>query len=176
MIIRKADKSDLKKAYEVYSKVLKNEENGLTTIGWIRGVYPTEDTIQEAINADDFFVYVEDDKILACARINQIQVPEYAVADWEYKDIKDDKIMVLHTLAVDPDAGGKEIGSNFVKFYEDYALDHGCTHLRMDTNEKNSNARRLYKKLGYNEADIVPCDFNGIPNIRLVCLEKKLKG
>lgn len=76
MIIRKADKSDLKKAYEVYSKVLKNEEMGLTTIGWIRGVYPTEDTIQEAINADDFFVYVEDDKILACARINQIQVPE----------------------------------------------------------------------------------------------------
>lgn len=28
MIIRKADKSDLKKAYEVYSKVLKKRGNG----------------------------------------------------------------------------------------------------------------------------------------------------
>ena len=40
--------------------------------------------------------------------------------------------------------------------------------LRMDTNEKNAAARRLYARLGYREADIVPCAFNSIPNVRLV--------
>ena len=52
--------------------------------------------------------------------------------------------------------------------------ENGCTVLRMDTNAKNAAARRLYQKLGYAEPDIVPCIFNGIPNVQLVLLEKKL--
>ena len=54
------------------------------------------------------------------------------------------------------------------------ARENGCTVLRMDTNAKNAAARRLYQKLGYAEPDIVPCIFNGIPNVQLVLLEKKL--
>lgn len=46
--------------------------------------------------------------------------------------------------------------------------------LRMDTNEQNIIARELYRKLGYLEAGIVPCEFNGIPGVNLVLLEKKL--
>ena len=65
-------------------------------------------------------------------------------------------------------------GRAFVAFYEDYARKNGCICLRIDTNEKNENARRLYAKLGYREAGIVPCVFNGIPGVNLVCLEKKL--
>lgn len=44
----------------------------------------------------------------------------------------------------------------------------------MDTNAKNATARRMYQKLGYKETDIVPCVFNGIPDVMLVCLEKHL--
>ena len=44
----------------------------------------------------------------------------------------------------------------------------------MDTNEINAPARALYARLGYREADVVPCDFNGLGQIRLVCLEKRL--
>ena len=47
-----------------------------------------------------------------------------------------------------------------------------CPYLRMDTNAKNQAARKLYARLGYWEADIVPCVFNGIPGVQLVCLEK----
>ncbi len=59
-------------------------------------------------------------------------------------------------------------------FYEDYARDHGCRDLRMDTNERNAAARRLYHNLGYQEVSILPCEFNGIPGVNLVCLEKLL--
>ena len=44
----------------------------------------------------------------------------------------------------------------------------------IDTNERNASARRLYARLGYKEVSIVPCNFNGIPHIQLVCLEKLL--
>ena len=33
----------------------------------------------------------------------------------------------------------------------------------------------MYKRLGYREADIAPCVFNGIDGVNLVLLEKKLK-
>ena len=75
---------------------------------------------------------------------------------------------------VDPQAKGRGYGSRFVDFYESYALEHGCRYLRMDTNERNASARALYRNLGYREVSIVPCAFNGIPGVQLVCLEKTL--
>ncbi len=76
--------------------------------------------------------------------------------------------------SVEPEAGSHGIGPAFVRFYEDYARQSGCTVLRMDTNARNLRARQMYARLGYREADIVPCEFNGIPGVQLVLLEKKL--
>lgn len=97
----------------------------------------------------------------------------YADGKWTYP-AKDEEVMVLHMLVVDPQKGKRGIGKAFVAFYEQYATENGCKLLRMDTNEKNVRARVMYKKLGYNEADIVPCEFNRIPGVQLVLPEKRL--
>ena len=97
----------------------------------------------------------------------------YAEGRWAY-EAEESAVFVLHTLTVDPALSCRGIGRAFVQFYEDTARELGCTVLRMDTNEKNAAARRLYAQLGYREADIVPCAFNSIPNVRLVLLEKQL--
>ena len=44
----------------------------------------------------------------------------------------------------------------------------------MDTGLENKRARDFYKKLGFEEIGIVPCNFEGIQEIVLVLLEKKL--
>ena len=80
----------------------------------------------------------------------------------------------LHTLVVDPAAKGRGCGTEFVNFYEEMGKATARPFLRMDTNEKNRAARALYHKLGYREAGIVPCEFNGICGVGLVCLEKTL--
>ena len=100
-------------------------------------------------------------------------VPMYADAPWEF-EAPDDKVMVLHTLVISPKHSGKGYGSLFVGFYEDYALRHGCPYLRMDTNAVNVRAQAMYARLGYKAIGVVPCDFNGIPDIRLMLLEKRL--
>lgn len=112
-------------------------------------------------------------KIAAVAVINQIQVPEYKDAAWKHAALNEE-VMVLHGLAVDPLEKGKGLGRAFVAFYESYAKQHDCTALRMDTNVTNARARKLYQSLGYEEIGIVSCIFNGIPNVKLVCLEKYL--
>jgi len=173
MQFRRATVKDAETITDIYNKIHSLEEADQVTIGWDRKIYPTHDTALAAINAGDMFVEVADGKIVASARINKIQVPEYADATWEFP-ANNDEVMVLHTLTVDPSLGKSGYGKAFVDFYEKYALENGCPYLRMDTNEKNARARAMYRKLGYKEVSIVPCVFNGIDGVQLVCLEKKI--
>lgn len=172
-MIRKATPADIDQIENIYTAIHDAEESGTLTIGWLRGVYPVRQTAVDGIARGDMFVAEDGGEIVAAAVINQIQLPEYANCRW-VNDVPDSEIMVLHTLVVDPRIQSKGHGTAFVKFYEQYALDHGCRYLRMDTQEKNAGARRFYKKLGFSEPGITSCTFNGIPGVRLVCLEKKL--
>lgn len=172
-MFRKACMQDLDSISEIYNEIHTEEESGNVAIGWVREIYPTRKTAKDSIIAGDMFVEEDNGRIVAAAKINQEQVPEYSNASWDYV-VEENQVMVLHTLVVSPRENGKGYGSNFIEFYENYALENGCHYLRMDTNERNVNARRLYKKLGYKEVSIVPCVFNGIEGVKLVCLEKKL--
>lgn len=173
MEIRKARLTDIEDIAKIYEKIHHEEEMGITTIGWIRNVYPTRKTAQDALGRNDLFVLTEEDKVLASAVINQIQVDEYKYAKWKHP-AKDNEIMVLHCLAVDPFQKNRGYGKAFVAYYEQYAKTQGCVALRMDTNAKNARARGLYRHLGYEEAGVVKAVFNGIPDVQLVCLEKYL--
>ena len=73
---------------------------------------------------------------------------------------------VLKAQAADLDA--------IEQIYEEYVKKNGCRELRMDTNAINQRARRMYHQLGYEEIGMVRCVFNGIPDVKLVCLEKYL--
>ncbi len=172
--IREAVQADIPQVAAIYDRILTEEEQGRAVVGWIRGVYPTERTARDALAAGTLFVLEQEGKIAAAAKIDRNQVPEYANAPWRYPDAPDSQVMVLHTLVVDPAFAGRGCGKQFVAFYEEHARACGCPYLRMDTNAKNAAARRLYSRLGYWEAGIVPCAFNGIPDVQLVCLEKKL--
>ena len=69
------------------------------------------------------------------AILNQVQVDVYAGAPWQHS-APDDRVMVMHTLVVDPLAPRCGLGRAMVSFYERYALAQGCPYLRMDTNVK----------------------------------------
>ena len=174
MQFRKATLGDLEQIALIYDRIHTLEERGELTTGWRRTVYPTRETALAAILAGEMFVAEEDGAILASAKLNQTQDPAYAKAAWSH-DVPPEQVMVLHTLTVDPLRARAGVGRQFVAYYEGYALDHGCPYLRIDTNERNQTARRLYQKLGYREADIVPCVFNGLEGVNLVCLEKTLE-
>lgn len=172
-MIRKATESDIPAVAEIYAHILANEDPAKPATGWLKGIYPVEATARAALGRDDLFVCIEDDKVVASAIINRTQVDVYADCKWSL-ECEDDEVMVLHTLTVEPACAGRGIGRKFVAFYEDYAREHNCKALRMDTNAVNITARGLYSKLGYTEVGIVPCVFNGIPNVMLVCMEKLL--
>lgn len=170
---RKARKTDIKRIWEIYLENHIEEEEGRAVIGWNRNIYPVKKTAEEALLRGDLFVGEDETGVVGTAIINQEQVDVYADGCWQY-DAPDDEIMVLHTLVISPKVSGKGYAKRFVAFYEQYAIEHGCFYLRMDTNERNQRARSLYAKLGYREIGIVPCVFHSMPDINMVLLEKKL--
>ena len=172
-MIRNATERDIPAVAAIYERIHDAEAAGRLTTGWLRGVYPTEETARAALMAGDLFVLEEGGATVASARINRQQVDVYAKINWRYA-ATEDQVMVLHTLTVDPSKSGRGYGRQFLSFYEDYALAHGCPVLRIDTNERNAAARAMYKKHGYIESGVVPTVFNGIPGVMLVCMDKRL--
>ena len=173
MTIRKALSSDVPSVAGIYEAIHTAEEAGLSTVGWVRGVYPTQATAEAALVRGDLFVLEDEGVIAGAAIINQSQCDGYETANWQYP-AQDSDIMVLHTLVINPCAARRGYGKAFVAFYEEYALQMGCRYLRMDTNVINARARAMYKKLGYREIGVIPTTFNGIEGVNLVLLEKLL--
>jgi len=172
--IRRAVPKDIDSVSEIYEMTHDAEEAGLTSTGWMRGVYPTRETAESALSRGDLFVETDaNGDVVGAAVINRLQVDVYEGAPWRYP-AEDGQVMVLHTLVISPEKRGGGFGRAFVGFYEDYAEAHGSPFLRMDTNARNTSARAFYKALGYSEIAVVPTTFNGIPGVDLVLLEKKL--
>ena len=172
-MIRKAFLSDLDAVVNIYDEIHRAEEDGIISIGWKRGVYPVKATAEAALKRNDLFVLEIDGVIFGSGVINKIQVDTYAKARWEH-EADADHVCVLHTLTISPRAGRRGLGKQFISFYEAFARENDCFELRIDTNERNLVARKMYKKLGYKEITILPTVFNGIPDVNLVLMEKHL--
>ncbi|WP_253289399.1 GNAT family N-acetyltransferase [Clostridium sp. MSJ-8] len=80
MEIREATKNDIDSIEKIYENIHDEEEKGLTTIGWIRNIYPTRKNAEDGLERKDLFVMEDEGKIVATAVINQIQVDEYKYA------------------------------------------------------------------------------------------------
>ena len=155
----------------LYDEIHCAEEAGQISTGWKRGIYPSRQSAMAALERDDLFVLEEGGRIIGSGIINQIQVDVYAGAPWK-NDVPDDQVCVLHTLMICPSFTGKGNARKFLEFYEEYARQTGCRELRIDTNAINSAARAMYHRHGYEEIDIVPTVFNGIPGIKNITFQE----
>ena len=171
MEIHKAEAADIPQIAAIYLKIHDREQAGLAHTGWLRGIYPVHATAEAALRRADLYVGTEDGRVVGSAIFNHVQMDSYREGAWAYP-AAEDQVLVMHTLTIDPDLNGRGFGRQFVLFYERLARETGCTVLRIDTQAKNTAARAMYAKHGYREAGIIPCDFNGIPDVRLVLLEK----
>ena len=83
-MFRRAETGDLNAIAAIYDEIHSEIEAGRASIGWIRGVYPTRATAEASIRLGDMYVEIENGEIVAAARINQHQGPEYDGASWSF--------------------------------------------------------------------------------------------
>lgn len=166
---RLARPEDVALVSQIYLDILATDH----TTGWLSTIYPTLQTAQDGLDKGELYVCEINGTVVAAAKINQEQVDVYNQILWQYPALPQE-VLVIHTLVVSPHMAGQGIGQQFIHFYETMARQLNCPYLRLDTNEKNTPARGFYQTLGYKEQGIIPCTFCGIPNVALVCLEKRL--
>ena len=146
MIIRRASIQDIDAVERLYDVIHTAEETGKQVIGWIRGVYPVRATAEAALRRNDLFVLEDAGAICGAAIINKTQVGVYRLGNWNY-EAPDDQVCVLHTLVISPDRAGRGYGRAFIAYYEQFAAQHGCTELRIDTNAKTPRRDRCIKSM-----------------------------
>jgi L-amino acid N-acyltransferase YncA len=73
-MIRKATASDIDAIEAIYERIHTEQEQGRTVIGWQRGIYPTRQTAEAALQRQDLFVMTDDSgRVLGAAIFNQRQ-------------------------------------------------------------------------------------------------------
>lgn len=174
MNIRFGKETDIESCIKIYNDQIAYEETAGDLTAWRKDVYPTVEDIAAGIKAGDFYVLEKDKNILACGRINHILEPHYKFIEWQIEENREDKILVLHTLAVAQKAKHSGIGTEFLKFYEAEGKRLGCTTLRFDTVSTNIPAQKFYRKNGYTECGRYSGEYMGRSDILYVCLEKVL--
>ena len=65
------------------------------------------------------------------------------------QQVADDKVAVIHILAVSPDAQGKGIGSEMIREAISMAQSNGMQAIRLDALASNTPAHRLYERHGF---------------------------
>lgn len=148
---RKGTLSDTGAIYRCYCELLYYEaENGANTV-WKKGVYPTENTALEAIEAGSMYVFEENGEILASVIIDGRQPAEYGGVSWTCA-AAEDEVFVIHTLCVSPRAAGRGVGTAAVRFAAEMGRQNSKKTVRLDTGVRNLPAVRLYEKLGFHRA------------------------
>lgn len=147
-MIRKATEQDLDSIEHAYEELLDHEQKTKSTTNWKKGVYPTRETAENALEEETLWVLEDKNKVCASMVLNRDQAESYAKVDWLCK-AKDDEVYVIHTLCVPPSKAGHGYGKKMVEFTVRKAEKEGCRAIRIDTWENNIPAASLYQKMGF---------------------------
>lgn len=147
-MVRKATKNDIDSIAKLYDDVIDYQSANGGYMSWIKGVYPTSKTAEDALYFDKLYVFDTDGKITGSLILDCIQTVEYKALNWKTAaDPRD--ALVVHTLCVSPDYMGIGIASEMLAFAKLLAKELNCSSIRLATNSKNSNAISLYEKNGF---------------------------
>lgn len=147
-MIRKATKSDIAYIARLYDDVIDYQSANGGYMSWIKGLYPTQKTAEDALLLDRLYVFAEDDEIKGSVILDCEQPIEYSEVDWESKnDMR--PALVIHTLCVAPKYMGIGVATEMLSFAKELASSLNCASMRLATNSKNSGAIHLYKKNGF---------------------------
>lgn len=108
--------------------------------------YPNREVIGEDLQHGTLFAAESEGHIMGIVVLDESQDEQYRTISWKQEE---GPHLMMHRLAVDPEAQGQGVARKLIAFSEEYAMREGYTSLRLDTYAKNKAALKLYQGLGY---------------------------
>lgn len=143
-MIRKATMEDVKDIMKIIEQTIA-EMNAYNNTQWNEN-YPQEKDFINDIQKGDLFVVERKDKLAGFVCINKVEPGEYDGLSWTLNE----KNMVVHRMAVNPEYRRSGIGTKLMKFADEFALKNSIRYLKTDTYSLNTKMNALFKKCGYN--------------------------
>ena len=152
MKLELATQNDFDAIIAFYDDVTERTPEMATYARWSKGKHPTVEGIRAYINEGSMYLYRESGAIVGAMAVTMYQGEDYHAIDWS-QQIADDKVAVIHILAVSPDTQGKGIGSEMIREAIRMAKSKGMQAIRLDALASNTPAHKLYKRLGFEYRD-----------------------
>ena len=148
MKLELATQNDFDAIIVFYDDVTERTPEMATYARWSKGKHPTIEGICAYINEGSMYLYKEDDAIVGAMAVTMYQGEDYRAIDWT-EQVADDKVAVIHILAVSPDAQGKGIGSEMIREAIRLSRDKCMLAIRLDALASNTPAHKIYERLGF---------------------------
>lgn len=148
MQLRKASTEEFEMIRDFYWNLIDKMKDREDTVGWKKGIYPTDRLLRESIEDGNLYVVDGKNGILASVILNSLWNEGYDGLPWSIDCLREE-ILVPHALAVKPEVQGKNIGKKVVQDIIDIAKAEGRKTVRLDILGGNIAAERLYTKMGF---------------------------
>ena len=148
VILELATHNDFDAIIAFYDDVTERTPEMATYARWSKGKHPTIKGFSTYINEGSMYLYRESGAIVGAMAVTMYQGEDYHAIEWT-EQVLDDKVAVIHILAVNPDAQDKGIGSEMIREAIRMAQSKGMQAIRLDALASNTPAHRLYEHLGF---------------------------
>lgn len=141
-MIRKANKSDIKRIIELLHQVNMVHHVLRPDLFKPHTTKYHEQELEDLLNDESRPIFVFDDGEVRGYAFCQIS---------EVKDNKllvDDKMLYIDDICVDENARGRHIGKTLYEYVRDYARSIGCHHITLNVWEGNDAAWSFYRNMG----------------------------
>ena len=145
MLLRKAERSELPAVWAIIQFAI--DQRRLDGSAQWQDGYPNENTLRNDMDKGQAYVLEADGELLLYAAV--IFEPEPAYEAIEGRWLTKGPYMVLHRVAVSPQAKGKGTATTFFRMVEDLCHARGVPSIKVDTNFDNAPMLRIMDKLGY---------------------------
>ncbi|WP_194189695.1 GNAT family N-acetyltransferase [Clostridium chrysemydis] len=142
MKLRKATRDDLKNFEDILNRVL--EVGKVTGLNWTKN-YPRKIHFEEDLKNDELYVLEDNKQIIGAVCLNDKYDINYNKINFSYSK----RALLIHRLMIDGKFSNKGYGKKMIREIEKFALDNGYDSIKLDTNEKNKIAQKLYFGSGY---------------------------
>ncbi|MCG8577983.1 MAG: GNAT family N-acetyltransferase [Flavobacteriales bacterium] len=166
MPLIKGTVNDLKETFELLQSCARHmADNGLNQ--WNEN-YPTIAHVEQDVSNQTLYLKKIDGRIAGVISVDDQQSPEYKDIVWKYPN---EKVMVIHRMAVHPDFQKMGIAKELMDFAENFARQNNFDSIRLDAYSENKRVLSIYKQRGYHYRGDIYFPFRDAP---FSCLEKKL--
>ena len=148
MRLELATQNDFDAIIAFYDDVTERTPEMATYARWSKRKHPTIESIKVYINEGSMYIYYERGVIVGAMAMTMYQGEDYHAIDWTLK-VPDEKVAVIHILAVSPSYQGKGIGSEMIREAIRMAKSKSMQAIRLDALASNTPAHKLYKRLGF---------------------------